>query len=35
VISVQAIVSSIESLQIRGNHKGLKSLTPFSASLSG
>jgi hypothetical protein len=35
VISVQDIVSSIESLQIRRNHKGLKSPNSFSARLSG
>jgi hypothetical protein len=35
VISVQGIVFSLESLQIRRNHSPLESLTPFSARLSG
>src|SRR5665213_2061078 len=33
VISVQGIVGSIESSQIRGNHNLLKSLNPFSVRL--
>jgi hypothetical protein len=33
VISVQGMVLSLESSQIRRNHSPLKSLTPFSARL--